>query len=104
MYVRQVTINLKPNTQSKFTDSLEKQIIPLLRTQHGFKDEVAFVAPGGNQAVSISFWDRKEDAETYERGTYPQVLKALSDIADGAPSVKPYEVSNSTWHKIAAAA
>jgi hypothetical protein len=49
-------------------------------------------------------WDLKEDAETYARGAYPGVLKALTQVVEGTPQVQTYEVSNSTFHKIPARA
>jgi hypothetical protein len=47
-------------------------------------------------------WDRKESADAYSRDTYPAVLKSLSKVIEGTPKVDTYEVSNSTFHKIAA--
>jgi hypothetical protein len=79
-------------------------VIPVLRKQKGFQDEIAFVAQGGAEAVGISMWDLKEDAETYARGAYAGVLKTLEQVVEGTPRVKMYEVSNSTFHKIAARA
>jgi hypothetical protein len=46
-------------------------------------------------------WDRKESADAYARDTYPAVLKSLANVLDGTPKVDTYEVSNSTFHKIA---
>jgi len=54
--------------------------------------------------VDISLWDKKEDAEAYHRGKYPDVLKALARVVEGTPTVESYEVSNSTSHQIAASA
>jgi hypothetical protein len=54
--------------------------------------------------VAISFWDRKEDAEGYNREKYPEVLKTLSKVIEGAPGVESFEVANSTSHQIAAKA
>lgn len=102
MYARNVAISLKPNTATEFTQTLEKEILPLMRKQKGFKDEITFLGAGGNDAVAISLWDRKESAEQYSRDTYPQVLKGLAKVVDGTPQVHGYEVSNSTFHKIAA--
>ena len=102
MYARNVMLHLKPNSVREFTQTFEKDILPLLRKQNGFKDEITFVAPDRSAAVAISFWDRKEDAETYGRDTYPAVLKSLSNVIEGTPRVESYEVSNSTSHKIAA--
>jgi glycerophosphoryl diester phosphodiesterase len=102
MYARNVSMNLKPNTAREFTQTFEKDILPILRKQNGFKDEITFVGTEGKDVVAISLWDRKENAEQYSRDTYPQVLKSLAKVVDGTPKVHAYEVSNSTWHKIAA--
>ena len=102
MFARNVSMRLKANSVAEFTQTLEKEIIPLLRKQKGFQDEIAFVVPGGMEAVAISLWDQKENAEAYNRGTYPAVLKALGKVVEGTPQVHTFEVSNSTFHKIGA--
>jgi len=104
MFSRNVSMRLKPNSVAEFTKTLENEIIPLLRKQKGFQDEITFVVPGGTEAVGVSLWDQKENAEAYDRGTYPQVLNALSKVIEGTPKVQAYEVSNSTFHNIAARA
>ena len=104
MFARRVDMHLKPNSVAEFTQRLEKDILPLLRKQKGFQDEITFVVPGGTEAVGVSLWDQKENAEAYDRGTYPQVLNALSKVIEGTPQVQAYEVSNSTFHNIAARA
>ncbi len=102
MYARNVRMQLKANSSAQFTQTLEKEVIPLLRKQDGFQDEVTFIAPGGAEAFAISFWQSKDKAEAYSRTGYPEVLKALSKVVDGTPQLQNYEVSNSTFHKIAA--
>jgi hypothetical protein len=102
MYARNVTLRLKPNSASDFTKTLELEILPLLRNQSGFKDEITFVGPNGKDALAISLWDRKESADAYGRDTYPQVLKGLAKVIEGTPQVQSFEVANSTFHKIAA--
>ena len=102
MYARNVTLHLKANQASEFTRTLETDVLPVLRKQDGFNDELDFVAPNGTEVVSISMWDRKESAEAYGRDTYPAVLKTLDKLLDGTPRVETYEISNSTFHKIAA--
>ena len=104
MYTRNVRIELKADSVPEFTRLLEKEIIPLLRQQKGFQDEMSFVAPERNEAVAISFWDKKDSADAYHRKTYPQVLKALSRVVEGTPRVETFEVANSTAHQIAASA
>jgi hypothetical protein len=102
MFARNVSIRLKPDSVAEFTRTLETTIIPLLRQQQGFQDEITLVVPGGTEAVGISVRDQKEHAEAYERGIYPQVLTALANVVEGTPQVRTYEVSNSTFHQIAA--
>ncbi len=103
MFARRVAMHLKPNSVPEFTQRLEKEIIPLLRRQKGFQDEITCVATGGKEAFGISLWDRQENAEAYNRSTYPEVAKILDRVVEGTPQVESYEVSNSTFHKIAAA-
>ncbi len=101
MFARNVRIQLKPNTAAEFTRLLEKDVIPALRKQKGFQDEITFFIPGGKEAVGISLWERREDAETYNRGAYGEVMKSLASVVEGTPRVETCEVSNSTFHKIA---
>ena len=101
MFARNVSMRLKANSVAEFTQTLEKEIIPLLRKQKGFQDEIALVVPGGMEAVAISLWDQQENAEAYNHGSYPEVLKALAKVVEGTPQVHTFEVSNSTFHKLA---
>ncbi len=104
MYSRNVSFKLKSKCSAEFTSILEGQIIPLLRRQKGFEDEISFIAPERNEAVAISLWDKKDDAEAYSRKTYPEILRTLSNVIEGTPVVQSFEVGNSTSHQIAASA
>src|SRR6266446_10853374 len=104
MYARRVSLHLKPNSKAEFTQSLETDIIPMLRKQKGFLDEITFVTPAGREAFGVSLWDNKESADAYNRGSYAEVTKILEKLVDGTPRVDTYEVSNSTFHMIGAAA
>lgn len=100
MYARQVSMDLKPNSKAEFTQRLEAEIIPLLRKQKGFQDEIAFINPAGKEAFAVSLWDSKESADAYNSGPYAEVTKLLSKLVDGTPRVNAYEVVSSTFHKI----
>jgi len=102
MYSRNVSFKLESKCSAEITSILEGQIIPLPRRQKGFEDEISFIAPERNQAVAISLWDKKDDAEAYSRKTYPEVLRSLSNVIEGTPVVESFEVANSTSHQIAA--
>jgi heme-degrading monooxygenase HmoA len=100
LFARIVKINLKANRTTDFNDAFEKHVMPMLRKEKGFQDEIVFAGPSGTEMVSISLWDRKESAETYNAVTYPEVLKALTHVLEGSPQVKTYEVASSTFHKL----
>jgi hypothetical protein len=100
MIARNVTMHLKPNSAAEFTQTFQKEILPLLRQQKGFQDEITFIIPGGQDAVGVSFWDKQENADAYSQRTYPEVLKTLRNVLDGIPQVQHFEVLNSTFHNI----
>ena len=104
MFARNVSLHLKPNTLSEFTRIFDKEVIPMLRKQRGFRDEIAFAVPGRLDVVAISLWDTKEDAEAYKTAGYPEVLKILDKVLDGPPKVQVSDVISSTIHKPAAMA
>jgi heme-degrading monooxygenase HmoA len=102
MFARTVSIHLKSNMLSDYTLTFEKEVLPLLRKQNGFKDEITFSNPGGTEVTAISLWDNKANAEAYNSKAYPEVLKALGRFIEGTPKVQAGDVVNSTFHKIAA--
>jgi heme-degrading monooxygenase HmoA len=101
MFTRHVTMKLKANSAAEFNRIIENEVLPLLRKQKGFRDEVTFIAPERLEAVGNSFWDTKEDAQAYNSTGYPELLKALSTVVEGTPKVEIFEVANSTFHNIA---
>src|SRR5688572_12810036 len=104
MFARRVSLDLKQSSNvADFTEMFEKEVLPMLQKQKGFRDEIMFVQPGGTKAFGISLWDRKEDAELYGRETYPGIEKILSKFIEGSARVATYEVKSSTLHKIGSA-
>ena len=102
MFARNVTVHLKSNMLSEYGHLFESQILPLLRKQTGFKDEITFANANGVDVTAISLWDTKRDAEAYNTNTYPEVVKICSKVVDGTPKVQTSEIVNSTFHKITA--
>jgi hypothetical protein len=100
MFARNVSIHLKSNTLSDYTRTFEKEVLPLLRKQNGFKDEITFAGPGGVDVTAISLWENKTDAEAYNTNAYPQVLKTMARFIEGTPKVQTYDVVTSTLHRI----
>jgi heme-degrading monooxygenase HmoA len=104
MFARNVHMQLKPNSAAQFTQTLEKEVIPLLKKQQGFRDEIAFLVPNQDEAYAISFWESKEKADAYNRAGYSDVLKTLAKVVEGTPQLQTYEVCSSTIQQIAARA
>ena len=102
MFARFVTMRLKSGNLAEFNRILEKEVIPLLQRQKGFREEIVLTNPSGAEAVGVSIWEQKENAESYNRDKFPEVQQLLAKVLDGNPQVKTYEVSHSTVHKIAA--
>jgi hypothetical protein len=102
MFGRQVTLKLKANSATELNRIAEAEILPILRKQQGFRDETTFIAPERSEAIVNSFWDTKADADAYSRTGYPEVLKTLSSVIDGIPTVKTFEFASSTLHPVAA--
>ena len=100
MFARHVVVRLKAKSAPEFTRLVEKEVIPMLRQQKGFIDEIAFISPDLTEAVGNSFWETRADAEAYNRTGYPEVVKCLEKVLDGTPTVGTANVSNSTLHKL----
>jgi quinol monooxygenase YgiN len=103
MFARNVSFRLKSDMLSDYTRTFENEILPLLRKQKGFKDELTLSNPSSLDAIAISLWENKAHAEAYNTSTYPQVLKTLARLIDGTPKVQTFEAVTSTFHNVAVA-
>jgi hypothetical protein len=59
MFARNVSFHLKSNMLSDYTGTFENEILPLLRKQKGFTDEITLSNPGSLDASAISLWETK---------------------------------------------
>jgi len=103
MFARNVSFHLKSNMLSDYTRTLENEILPLLRKQKGFKDEITLSNPGSQDAISISLWENKASADAYNTSLYPEVLRTFARVIDGTPKVQTFEAVTSTFHNVLAA-
>ena len=101
MYARNVSFHLKSNMLADYTRTFDKDILPLLRKQNGFKDEITFAGSNGIDVTAISLWDNKADADKYNTNSYPEVLKTMARFIEGTPKVQTSDVVSSTFHKVA---
>ena len=103
MFARKVSVRLKADAAGPFIQKMEDEIIPLLRKQKGFLDELTLISQSGQEIYAYSFWETSEDAERYDRTAFKEVTGLLTGLIEGALRIHTYMVANSTFHKIAAA-
>jgi heme-degrading monooxygenase HmoA len=104
MFARHITFQLKPNMVKEFPVTFEKEILPLVRKQKGFLDELLLVTPEKREVVAISLWETKEHAETYHRDQYPEIEKIVGKFAESTPIVKKFDMEYATFRQAAFAA
>jgi hypothetical protein len=104
MFARKVSIRLKSDSAGPFIQKIENEVIPLLRKQKGFLDELTLISQSGKEIYAYSFWETSEDAERYDRTAFKEVTGLLTGLIEGAVRIHTYMVANSTFHNIAAAA
>ena len=98
MFARNLSVQLKPNTTtSDYSKVFTTEVLPLLRKQTGFRDEIT-LSHDNMRVNAISLWDSKESAEAYETSAYPQVLKIMEKVVEGAPKIRTSEVVHSSYH------
>ena len=91
-FARNVHFQIKNGKEKEFAGLFENEVLPMLRKQNGFQQELTLVNPSGS--VGISLWDDRKSAEAYQTSTYPQVLAKLNSVIDGTPRVETYETAS----------
>ena len=93
----------KPGKKDDFTKAWRSEILPTLKKQNGFVDEVLlFESADPNRGVGLSFWNAKEDAERYHREVFPRIAGSVQHLMDAAPTVRSYDVEAAETFRIRA--
>ena len=100
MYARTVPMSVKAGAVEAFTELIESEIVPLVRNLRGFQDALTLIVPGGREAIGVSVWSRRMDADRYGRCTEKEVMNRLALLLDDFGTAKTFQLSNSTFHKI----
>jgi hypothetical protein len=101
MFARLVTMQLRPSLANEFPVTFEKEIVPLLKKQEGFVDELLLVTPQSREMVAISLWETKGYAEIYNREVYPGVERMVAKFIEGVPIVQNFDEKYATFHEVA---
>jgi len=49
MFARKVSVRLKPDAAGQFIQKMENEVIPMLRKQKGFLDELTLISQGNKE-------------------------------------------------------
>ena len=102
MFTRTVEIHTKPGKGKELSTVVNEKVLPLLRRQPGFVDEITLVSSSNpDQILAISFWQSENEAEQYNSTQYSTVRQIVDPFLDGSPNVRTFNVDTSTFHKIA---
>jgi len=88
-FARNVQFNLKAGQLDEFNRLMKSEILPLMKTQKGFREDVTLLKK--DVGMSLSLWEDRVSAETYHANTFPTVLKKLGPVIDGTPRVDTYD-------------
>jgi len=103
MFTRIVEIKTQSKKGTEVANLIHEKILPLLKQQTGFVDELVLVSSTEpDRVIGMSFWRTQQDAERYNRELFPKVNEILRPHAQGAPEVRTFNVNASTIKSIAA--
>jgi heme-degrading monooxygenase HmoA len=101
MFSRAVAVLTKHGKARELTRTIHDKIIPILKSQPGFVDEILLVSDTeSDQILSLSFWKSQQDAERYSREQFPRINELISHLVESAPVPKTFNVDTFTSHNI----
>jgi len=100
VYARTVRMSVKDGAVEALTELIDSEIIPLVRPLTGFQDALTLIVPGGLEAIGISVWSRRADADRYVRCTEGEVMNRLARFLDDFGTPRTFRLSNSTFHMV----
>ena len=81
---------LEDRIRQQIPGRVEHEVVPLLRKQKGFLDQLTALSGSGEIIYIYTFWKDSEDAEKYDRTTLPALTTLLTGVTDGAPHVHAF--------------
>ncbi len=95
-FARNVNFTLKTGKTDEFNRLMTSEILPLMKDQKGFCQDLTVLH--SNSGMSITVWDDRASADTYNTKTYPEVLKKLNPVLEGTPRVETYDTIHTLVH------
>lgn len=86
---RSVRFDIATDKNEEFHTLFRNEILPTLKKQVGFKDELLLVQD--QHVLAISVWNDMDSARKYESTTYPQLDKTLRPVMTGRPTIETFK-------------
>ena len=103
MFTRVVEVSAKTGKGREVCSIIRDKILPILRNQAGFVDEITLVSDQNpDRVVALSFWKSREDAQRYHTQQFQTVSNLIRGHLETDPRVETYDLEISTVHKISA--
>jgi len=103
MFTRIVEMTSKSGKSKELADTIDEKAVPILKKQHGFVDEVVLISHADpNRVLALSFWNKQEDAERYQREQYQKIHETVRHLLEAEPEIRTFDVHTSMAYKIAA--
>jgi heme-degrading monooxygenase HmoA len=75
MHMLHIDGRIKAGKKEEFLKTFHSQILPVLKKQNGFVDEILLFEEGNNTGIGLSFWKSRKDAEQYQHNVFESTKK-----------------------------
>lgn len=100
MFLLHIDAKLKPGRKDEFLHVFNGRVLPLLKKQNGFVDEMLLFEEGTNTGIALSFWKSRKDAEHYHQNVFEKAKDHVEYMIDGRVTVRTFEVVASETFQI----
>jgi len=98
MFVRLTFVEFQPEKMEEVRRLYHNQVIPAMKEQEGLRFvHLLECLEAEGEAISITAWDNKANADAYERsGLYQELVGKFQPFYTALPELKSYEVTVSS--------
>ncbi len=103
MFMMMIQGTFIPNKKPEFLTIWKNTILPTLKKQTGFVEEVLLSDTEDPEVcVGLSFWKTQADAERYHQDVFPKMVGSVEHLMEDKPTVQTFNVEASQAFGIAA--
>lgn len=97
MFIRMTFAKIKPNQGNAARRLYLDEVIPAHKNHQGLRFVHLLESLENNEAITVTVWDTKQDAQAYEKsGDHEKMLAWFHDMFDGEPVSKAFELTASS--------